>query len=636
MRYIEDIFKKDGLLSKKFKNYEPRKGQIEMAKNIENALNESCHLFIEAPTGTGKSLAYGIPAIYNSIHKNKKVLIVTANIALQEQLFTKDFPLLKEILPWDFRYSLIKGKNNYLCIDKWQKEQTESAFKDRNNVNYRKILKWGAQTNVGDRSELDFEPSFKIWNCFSTTSDDCKGKDCNSYEQCFAEKNKNKTYSSNILITNYHLLFADLKIRMITSNNVSILPDYEFVICDEAHKACDIARDFFGFRVTEGSIRFIGGSLNRIREPELYEKIQKQISKLFFDISKFYNSKEYKTRFKVPPKNIEWQSLCILLEKAYECLTQESEVCPDKDECATFRKAATSAAKISSNIKDAMNLSSDNMVYFIEQLSNGAPILKGKPIKVNELLSQNLFDKCSSVISTSATLSVAGCFDHIKNEIGCNDAKESIVCSPFDFNKQSLLIVPDNIVLPTDRNYVKEVPKLVIESIKLAKGKTLCLFTSYKNLINTCDFLIKENLGYEIFKQGDIPRTMLIQKFKENKSSVLLGTESFWAGVDVPGESLSCVVIDRLPFPTPDDPVLDAIAEKDNRWFMNYSIPRAIIAFKQGFGRLIRTLTDRGVVVILDRRIAVKPYGKLFLKSLPSGIPKSQKIKNIEKFLYEM
>ncbi len=634
LNYIDEIFGEHGILSKELKGYIPRPGQIKMAKAIDLSFKRNDNLMVEGPTGTGKSLAYSVPAIYHALNNDVKVAIVTANIALQEQLVTKDLPFLSRVLPVDFTYSLIKGRNNYLCIDKWQSQLSNYSYKGKNTNIYKKVLNWGKVSKTGDRSELDFKPSYDVWSLFSITSDECKGKDCASYNECFVKEAKLKAEKANIFVTNYHMLFADLKVRMGSDNFVSVLPYFDYLICDEAHKAADIARDFFGFKLSEASIRFAGGALNRIKEHDLYETLQIQAAKTFFDVRKFYDSREYKTRFKKTPNNIKWKPFYNSLKDASRLIKDAIDSAPSKDEKASFRRALSSTDRMAKNLQEIMLLENNNMVYFIELLSNGAPILKGKPVFVDKVLSEHLFETNVSTILTSATLSVNGQFNHIKKDLGIL-SKDLIVSSPFNHNEQTLLVIPKTMPQPSNSAYSKAVADTVVENVKLAKGRTLALFTSYKNLNEAHNALLKANTGYNILRQGDVPRMMLLKQFKEDINSVLLGTESFWTGVDVPGESLSCVIIDRLPFPTPDDPVLDAITSMDRNWFMNYSIPRAIIAFKQGFGRLIRKVDDRGVVVILDRRLIVKSYGNLFFRSLPQT-KKSQHLDSVNKFLYRM
>lgn len=639
MSYIDDVFGVSGLLADTLEGYEPRPGQIAMAKAVDRAISEGSHLMVEAPCGVGKSLAYGVPAARHVAEHGKRVVIVTANIALQEQLFTKDLPFLASVLPWDFSFALIKGRSNYICVDQWQLEQEDSRFKGRSSrtdlEKYRKILKWASRTRTGDKSELDFSPPPAVWRLFSIGSDNCKGRDCRHYNECFAEKAREEARRAGIFVTNYHMLFAHLSIRAKTTKDM-VLPPFDIAICDEAHKAADIARDFNGFRITEGSVRFASRLLGRLQQQDLYEELEDAAVKFFVDVKKFYRSRAYKTRFKASP-DVRWGELRTALGNVgsvfYDAALAVQE---DRDEKATLMRASGTAERMAWNLQAAMTLSDDNWVYYLEPTYGDKVALMGKPIQVAEYMRAELFEKTSSVIMTSATLSVNGGFHHVISETGAPQPDELVVDSPFDFEKQALLVVPAEVPMPNDRAFPEAVATAVAEAVKLAEGRVLGLFTSYKNLNiahgRLLDMFLHEDSPYTILRQGERPRTALVEDFRKDVRSVLLGTESFWTGVDVPGESLSCVVIDRLPFQTPDDPVLDAISSRNPRWFMTYSVPRAVIAFKQGFGRLIRRTSDRGVVVLLDRRIVAKPYGRIFLASLPP-VMKSQKLGSIKVFL---
>jgi len=632
--YIDEVFGPEGTLSKAFAGYEPRGGQIALARLIDKTIIDKRHLLSEAACGSGKSFAYCVPSIWHT-QNGLKVAIATANIALQEQLFTKDLPTLQKLLPWKFTYALIKGRSNFLCVSKWQNEQISSSLKTRKSKKdreqYRSILSWARKTSTGDVSELDFTPQPAIWHLFSSTSDECKGKDCKFYSDCLAEKAKEKASEADIFVTNYHLLFAHLQVRMASGKDI-ILPPFDIAICDEAHKMADIARDFFGFRVTEGSVRFASRLLGRLQMNDEYDQIDDLARTFFANLKRLHKSKEYKVRFRSPPE-IDHVSLCDALSHIRNKFLSAGFALDSehRDEKSSLMKAASAAGKLVSNIRDAMTVADQDMVYFLETNLNESIALVGKPIDVAPLLSEELFSKTHSVIATSATLAVDGGFSHIAREIGALSPLTLIVGSPFDFEKQTILVIPENMPEASDKSFPDAVAEAVYQVIGFADGRTLCLFTSYKNL--EAAWLHVMNVGgFRILKQGDRPRTTLIEEFRKDIGSVLMGTESFWTGVDVPGEALSCVVIDRLPFQTPDDPILDAISERDKDWFMSYSVPKAIIAFKQGFGRLLRRATDRGVVVVLDRRIVTKPYGKKFLASIPE-VRKSKKLESIKKFL---
>lgn len=635
--YIDDIFGSHGIMSKAFEGYEPRQGQVALARAVDRAIADKKHLLSEAPCGIGKSMAYGVPAVWHATQHGRRVAIVTANIALQEQLHTKDLPTLGRILPWRFKHSLIKGRSNYLCVDKWQDEQANSSLKSRklkkDRDQYRAILSWARKTHAGDMSEMDFTPPPAIWHLFSSGSDECKGGDCKCHADCFAERAKSEAADANIFVTNYHLLFAHLQVRMATGKDL-ILPEFDVAVCDEAHKAADIARDFFGFRITEGSVRFASRLMGRLHMQDEYEALDDQARIFFNNLKRLYRSGSYRIRFRSPPE-IEWRPLRDAMSDLRSSFMSAAFAVGDgggrNDEKAALMRAAASAGRLAANLEEAMTLANPDTVYYLEESHGESIALMAKPIYVAPILASELFGKTGSVIATSATLAVDGAFSHTAKELGATDPMTLVVDSPFDFSNKAILVIPENMPDPTDKSFPLVVAESVERIVEFADGRTLGLFTSYRNL-ETAWARVVDNGKYKILKQGDKPRTALIEEFRSDVRSVLLGTESFWTGVDVPGEALSCVIIDRLPFQTPDDPVLNAISERSTDWFMAYSVPKAVIAFKQGFGRLIRRTTDRGVVVLLDRRIVTKPYGRKFLSSIPD-VRRSKFLESVKKFL---
>ena len=630
--YLDNVFGQQGYLSNGFDNYMPRTGQVVMATKVDAAIANETHLIVEGPCGTGKGIAYSVPAIHHAVQHEKQVVIATANIALQEQLITKDLPLLQQILPDAFTFAMLKGKNNFFCHDRYYEGLAKGTLPYSQHPDdtdqLHAILEWSKSTETGDKSELPFEPPFRLWSQFSTGSEDCKGKDCKSYDECFYRKASKKAFSADIIVTNYHLLFAHLHVRDITGMNI-ILPQFDVAILDEAHKAADIARDFFGFKVTAGSVRWVSRKLEDIGKSDLKWALHDEAAAFFDALKQFKRSFLYNVRLRHPGA-VSPSELCKLLaeaSKAYQIAAADEDKDDDK---ADFNRLAKRCTILAEQIQAAIALDDSESVYFIDEDSKGRSSLCCKPIHVAERLRQSLFGETDTVIITSATLSTGNSFRHVRKEMGIEKAEECVAESPFDFNTQALLIVPEGLPSPTDREFPDAVAETVADVVELADGRTLGLFTSYRNMRRAGETL--SGCKHVVFCQGDEPRTRLVKKFREDVDSVLLGTESFWTGVDVSGESLSCVVIDRLPFPNPDDPVLDAITERDPNWFRNYSLPRAVIAFKQGFGRLIRSTSDRGVVVLLDKRIVHKRYGKLFLESLPP-VMKSRTLLNIPIFL---
>ncbi len=634
MNHIDQVFGPTGILSAHFPGYQPREGQIAFATATDTAITSNHHLIAECPTGTGKSIGYLVPAVYHAATHEKRALVVTANIALQEQLVSKDLPMLAEILPWNFTYALMKGRRNFLCLDKHLKQSAQKTLHDQTNEGLSMmsaIEAWAKDTKTGDMSELPFEPPYPIWSKYSVGCDECKRKRCVFYDECFAKKHRDKAHTADIVVCNYHMLCTHLAIFERTGGVIGVLPEHDIVILDEAHKLADIARDFFGYQITDGMVRWASGQLVEIDQDSLYDDILCKSENFFMELEILYRSKNYRTRLREKDA-AESHKLVKLLMDAMAAYRKAAADTTDEDEQDRWAKAGTRCGELALGIHAAMELDDENYVYFLEERKHGIALC-GKPIDVAEQLKEGLFDEVDAAIVTSATLMTHGSFEFVTKEIGLEGPQELVVESPFDYAQNTLLVVPKNVPDPRDDEFRDAVAHVVEDVIELAGGRTLGLFTSYRNLDATYE-RVADN-GYRVLKQGELPRTKLIAEFKEDVSSVLLGTESFWAGVDVPGESLSCVVIDKLPFPGPDDPVLDIITTRDDKWFANYSIPRAIIAFKQGFGRLIRSVNDRGVVVVLDRRIIEKAYGRKFTKSIPRVL-KSRSLESVRQFLKEV
>lgn len=655
MDYIDQVFGSDGILSKRFDGYQPREGQVQLSRAVGDAFIAGDNLIAEAPTGTGKSFAYLVPAVYQAAgapnakgptQPARRTIVVTANIALQEQIVGKDLPFLSEIMPWPFTYALTKGRSNYLCLDRFDdttNEQLLDPFRDPDDREaWAQIVDWKEQTKKGDVSELPFVASPLMRGKFTIGSDDCLRRKCPSYEECFAEAARRETKKAQIVVTNYHLFFTNLQIRLETGENL-ILPDYDCVVFDEGHKAADIARDFFGFKVTAGSIRYaarlLGGSsgagIDPI-DPDLRERVTAEADDFFGQLRVFRNDRErYSARLR-EENPVDSSSLDKVLGEtidAYRRTVDKGGMRPKQLE--SLRKMLARCEKVRGYVSTAMQMQDDGMVYYLEEDQKHRVTLCGKPIDVADTLRENAFEDeaTRSAVVVSATLTTSpGNFDHVATELGAEGADDLEAASPFDYQKQAMLVLP-KMPSPSDRNrYPDAVADAIAEIVRLSGGRALCLFTSYRNLNHTYDRLKRERLPFRILKQGDRPRTMLAQDFRDDVPSVLLGTESFWAGVDVPGESLSVLTIDRLPFPTPDDPVLDAIQDRHGNSFGKYSMPRALIQFRQGAGRLIRSVKDRGVIVVLDNRVATKGYGKQFLRALPK-MKTSRELSDIETFL---
>lgn len=633
------LFAEDGPLARSRSDYQRRAGQVAMAEAVDETIGTPGAIkLIQAPTGTGKSVALLVPAIHHAVHHAKRAIYVTANIALQEQLITKDLPALKKALPWRFEYALAKGINNFLCLRAWEKNaDTNIRGEPEADQQLAKVAQWAKQTRTGDFSELPFELHPRVRLKVATTSDDCVGKKCKQYEQCHGVRSRREAQRANVVVTNYHLFFADMQIRM--AGGQGVLPEADVVMLDELHAAGDIARDFLGFRITIGSLRWamrplVGSNAVPGISPKLAERVLTQADRFFESLAAYSVSDRYRARFREPDAVPREQLVTLLLEAAKVMSEAAASRAYSAEDTSEILKCAVKCEGIVSQLNSALRVDrSGEWVYFLEPAGKDQVALVGKPIDVAPILKAHLFDGTRSVIGASATLAVDGSFEHVMEDLGATDATTLTVASPFDWPNQALLIVPAGLPEPNDPSFPAASAEAVVEAVGFAKGRTLVLSTSTKMCQQFRDRLREEKFPFKILAQGDAPRTELLKQFREDVTSVLVGTSSFWEGVDVPGESCSCVVIDRLPFESPQDPVVDAITSRTTNWFMTYMVPRAVIDFAQGAGRLIRTPTDRGVVVLLDRRLVSKPYGRIFHRALPEGVRLSRDLSDIAEFL---
>jgi len=659
--YIDATFGPDGYLAQCWgARYQPREGQIQLARAVDSALCNRVHLLSEAPTGVGKSIAYSVPATYHAATAGKTVVIVTANISLQEQLVKKDLPFLREILPWSFRFSLMKGRNNYLCRAKYEESgfgRQQSMFEGADNDNggssedrdRARLARWAQQQiearECGDRSTiLGWNPSDKLWRDLSVGPDDCHGSKCEFAHVCGALAAQRHARESQIVVTNYHMLFTHLLIYLDRGIDV-ILPPFDAIIFDEAHAAAAVARDFFGWQMTEGSVRRVTRHVRRTH-PELADQTLRA-SGWFFGQMMHLKRDHDRYRARILPERLNSDDRAAgteLLDKMgvmREALVREIAACgEDSDQGGRAESILRGAERLIGSITSVLNGGSANEVLFVEEDAfHKSATVACRLVQPAQVLRGALFGKTItrtvegapaeklpvSVVCTSATLATDSKFDFVAKELGAPACMELIVDSPFDFERQALFVIP-TVCDPSSPAFTGEVAAVLLRTIELARGRTLALFTSRKRMNDVYDFIAGKS-PFRILKQDDGQRTWLIEEFKRDVHSVLMGVASFWAGVDVPGQSLSCVLIDKLPFPTPDDPVLDKLMESDKRAWAGYAVPRAIVELKQGFGRLIRSSTDRGVVVCCDSRLITKGYGKQFLRAMPKGM---QKIRNLE------
>ncbi len=634
--YISQVFDHGGLFASRFPGYEAREGQVALARAVDEGMRSGRHVLGEGPCGTGKSVAYAVPAIWHSHVERKRVVIATANIALQEQLVRKDLPMLASVLPWKFSFALLKGRNNYLCLDRLAESEARGELHGLFDHDFQgqldAALAWAETTSSGDVSELPFIPAPQVWSKFSVSSDDCKSDKCQFREQCFSERARLAAQDADIVVTNYHLLFAHIALRQTTGQEL-VLPPFDLLILDEAHEAADIAREFFGFSLSEHTFLRLASAAAELGNRKLAADLRQEAQTLFEQVGTASRLPRHSRRLCSPGfASAAGLTRCLQSLIALANAKAEDDSCSNKAR-ATARNVARNAGAACERLNEAVELSDNGKVYWVDVDSKGRPKLRAKRIDVGALLRAELFEKCPSVSLMSATLTTANTFEFVRRELGVpENAIELVAATPFDFEAQALLVVPEQLPDPRAPEFVDAVSAVFRDVLDLCDGRTLGLFTSYRNLNAVYERVVGGR--HRILRQGDLPRPELTRRFAQDVSSVLLGTESFWTGIDVAGEALTGLVIDKLPFPSPDDPVIEAICERDPRAFDNYLVPRAIIALRQGVGRLIRSKTDVGVVVILDKRIAEKGYGRRFLASLPPMLS-TRRVSNIARFLGE-
>jgi ATP-dependent DNA helicase DinG len=612
------FFVMNGLLSRAHPNFEYRPGQLEMALEVESAIAERRHLVVEAGTGTGKTLAYLIPAILSG----KRVVISTGTKNLQEQLFFKDVPFLQTLFDYPLSVCYMKGRNNYACRQKIYDAEREPILNGMEEISdFRFIRDWEQKTVSGDRSELiQLAENSSLWHKIDARSDLCPGQKCLQFDRCFITAMHRRALESDIIIVNHHLFFADLSVR--DESYGGILPEYAAVIFDEAHEIEDVAGQYFGVSVSNLQIQELVRDTSSIarRKGFATAELDRAVivlsdrSERYFSLFPQEGRQGFRDHRRFLERNeLEYRELILSLG----LLSGQLQLADDavEDTIPLVRRARL----IQQSLEFWIQGGEKTFVYWTERRGRGL-YLQATPIDVSTVLTERLTGKVDTVVLTSATLTVAGSFDYTESRLGLSGARTLDVPSQFDFSKQALLYVPPHLPDPRERDYTLHAASEIENILEASSGRAFVLFTSYQQMRQVHGELV-DRLPFPVLLQGTVPRNALIETFRQTPGAVLFATSSFWQGVDVQGEQLSCVIIDRLPFAVPTDPVIaarvDAVRESGGNPFYEYQVPQAALALKQGFGRLIRAQSDRGVLALLDNRIIKLRYGKVFFDSLP-------------------
>jgi len=624
---LYQFFGPGGVLARTHPAYEFRRGQLQMAEAVEQALQERRHLIVEAGTGTGKTLAYLLPVI----RSGKRVIISTGTKTLQEQLFFKVVPFLQEHLG-ELRVCYMKGRSNYLCRKKLYDLAAQPVLNGLEEINHFRIINdWEKTTETGDRAELaELPENSLLWPKLDARTDRCIGADCQQFQRCFITEMRRRAAESDIIIVNHHLFCADLAIKAAADRapDAGVLPDAGIVVFDEAHELEDVATDYFGVTVSnlrvEELLRDVENTLRRLDLP-LAEILSacahvRERSQFFFSL---IPPGEGRFAFENRPEFLEENGDEYLgLQNALLHLYTELQAIANKPE--DVHALARRVEELRMQLSFVLESNARNIVFWIERRAGrGAQhnvFLQATPITVSDILRTTLFEHLESAVLTSATLAVAGGFDYIRGRVGLDHARELVVESHFDYASQALFYVPPDLPDPRQPEFVERAAQRVRQLLDITRGRAFCLFTSYALMNQLYERLLGE-LEFPTLLQGSAPKNALLEEFRLTPNAVLFATSSFWQGVDVQGEQLSCVIIDKLPFAVPNDPVVaarvKAIDEDGGNAFYEYQVPSAVISLKQGFGRLIRSLHDRGLLCLLDNRILKKQYGRVFLDSLP-------------------
>ena len=632
MNDLSEVLGPDGLLSKHIEAFSHRPQQLEMAQRVEQILADGGVLITEAGTGTGKTFAYLVPALLSGL----KVIVSTGTKNLQDQLYHRDLPLVKDALAVPASVALLKGRSNYLCIHRMDNALQEGRLRSRELVDQlMEVRDWSGKTKIGDIAELSSIPEdSSIWPVITSTVDNCLGADCPSYSTCHLVEARRRAQEADLVVVNHHLLCADFALK--DEGFGELLPEADCCIVDEAHQLPETASNFFGINITGRQLLELArdSETEYLREAGDIPEIPAQVSALSKSV------RDLRLVFGLELRRGPWTEISgdARITNALDRMQNELIALKDlleqiKERGKGLESCYDRCENMLAKLDQLFDLDDDNSIRWYETYSQSFNLNRTQ-LDVSEMFRSQIEQRCGSWIFTSATLAVGESFRHFQSQLGVNDAETLCLDSPFDYPNQALWFVPRNMPEPRSPDYLDAVLGIIEPVIEASGGRAFLLFTSHRALRLAAEAL-EERVDFPLLVQGSAPKTELLERFRELGNAVLLGTASFWEGVDVRGEALSCVVIDKLPFASPGDPVLqariDALKKQGGNPFMEFQVPQAAIALKQGAGRLIRDETDRGVLVICDPRLLSKGYGHTFLNSMPP-MARTRVLEDVQEF----
>ncbi|MEM7473372.1 MAG: helicase C-terminal domain-containing protein [Planctomycetota bacterium] len=655
---VAEILGPKGSIARRLPHYEMRPQQLELAEAVHHALQSEKHLVAEAGTGVGKSFAYLVPAILHATADqeeepevfdeeedapSRSVVVSTHTISLQEQLIDKDLPLLNSVIPREFSSVLVKGRGNYISLRRYETalSRATSLFAENEHDQLQQLKSWLKTTPDGSLSSLPFRPLGSMWDEVASDTSNCLGRKCKRYNDCYYYMARRRIQGAQILVVNHALFFTDLAIR--NELGFGLIPDYSAAILDECHTIESVASSHLGIKVTNSQVQY---TLNKLYNPhtgkglfaalgmdrmvDLVDKAHKRIDTMVFDLDEYMGPTSANKR--VLEKEVVPNLLSEVLAQIHEKLTELADTSEDASRRQDLMSAAGRLDSLSSNVRSWLKQDDGDYVYWLERVNmrrGGTRMeMHAAPVDISHRMRESLFQQVPSVIMASATVSTGreGGFEFFQSRVGASGSLTTQLGSPFNYREQAELVVVSDMPDPSSQRaeYDKLMPEMIRRYLERTSGHAFVLFTSYGALRSAANQMQRwfADQGLTLYSQGDgLPRGQLLEQFRKNPKGALFGTDSFWQGVDVPGDALQNVIITKLPFSVPDHPLLqsrlDAIRDAGGNPFMDYQVPEAVIKLRQGFGRLIRTAKDKGIVVILDSRVKTKRYGRLFLNGLP-------------------